>query len=66
MNEKFVKVMIEALNAGPHERDSNMRTYDESVKYLIQKVRYMQEKIESHHENNELMMKERLIYEERM
>ena len=43
-----------------------MRNYEDAVKFFHSKMRMMQERIEAQHENNELLIKERVIYEERM
>ena len=66
MNEKFIRVLVEGLRIGQTEKDTNMRHYDDAVKYFHSKMRMMQERVEAQHENNELLVKERVIYEERM
>eukprot|EP00347_Sterkiella_histriomuscorum_P022602 403337865 len=66
LNEKFVDQLSKIMNLSSHDKNTHMRDFDEAIRYSEMKFKNLLEKIEVLTENKELLMQERMIFEERM
>ena len=54
------------MNLSSHDKNTHMRDFDEAIRYSEMKFKNLLEKIDVLTENKELLMQERMIFEERM
>jgi hypothetical protein len=58
--------LAEIIRAQDSDRKDHMKSYEQAINFVDLKFRNYIEKIEVLSENKELLMKERMIFEERM